>query len=222
MIRRSRRTLPATLVALVLLGGCVAVIVSLVQRLRDTGEYISYNTVARYVHETAWSDLPVLFAALAAVVIGVLLVAAAVFPGRARVLPLTAEDPAGDLDAGVRRGDLAAMLRGAATRVDGVESARIRIRRDTVTVTARTDRHNQDGMAEEVCAALRARIQQVGRPVRRVRTELHGPKSPTVKRGRRADAPARGSHASMARAGQRQAEDLPATGAAPRPGTGGR
>lgn len=173
MIRRSRRTVPAVLVALVLAAGCVAVIVSLAQRSAGTREYLSYDSVARELHATTWGEWPVLAAALALIVAGVLLLAVAVLPGRARMLPLAAED---GMDAGVPAGDLRALLRTAATTVDGVDSARITLRRGTVRAIVGTDFHRgHTEIADEVATVLSNRIQELGRPARRVQVRVKGP-----------------------------------------------
>ncbi|GGL46804.1 DUF6286 domain-containing protein [Nocardia jinanensis] len=174
MIRRPRRTVPAILSAGILLAACIAVIVALIQRLTGTHEYLSYDSVARYLHGLTWDDPVVAAVAVAAIAIGALMLLAAVLPGRARVLPLNA-DTADGIEAGVDRRDLRAMLRVAANSVSGVHSARVKIRRTTVTVTARTDLHNREGMAEEICDVVGTRVQQIGRPVKKVGVRLRGP-----------------------------------------------
>ncbi|WP_280426540.1 DUF6286 domain-containing protein [Nocardia carnea] len=182
MIRRSRRTLPAVLVALVVAAVCVAVIVSLAQRWAGAPEFLSYDTVARELHATTWNEWPVLVVALALLAAGALLLAAAVLPGRPRVLPLRTGD---DMDAGVPTGELRALLRGAATTVDGVNSARIVLRRETVRAVVDTDLHRgHTEMADEVCAVLSNRIRELGRPVRRVQVRVKGPEK--ISGGRRA------------------------------------
>jgi hypothetical protein len=182
VIRRSRRTLPAVLVALVLAAGCVAVIVSLAQRAAGTREYLSYDAVARELHSTAWGEWPVLVAGLALLGAGVLLLASAILPGRPRLLPLNTDD---DMDAGVPAGDLRTLLQDDATTVDGVSSARVTLRRSTIRAVVDTDRsRGHSEIADEVCTVLSNRIQHLGRPARRVQTRVTGPRS--VSRGRRA------------------------------------
>lgn len=173
MIRRSRRTLPAVLVALVLAAGCVAVIVSLAQRWAGVPEFLSYDTVARELHATTWNEWPVLVAALVLLVAGVLLLTTALLPGRPEVLPLKTED---DMEAGVPAGDLRALLRGDATTVDGVDSARITLRRGTVRAVVETGLHRgHTEIADRVCAVLSNRIQELGRPMQRVQVRVKGP-----------------------------------------------
>ncbi|WP_280399968.1 DUF6286 domain-containing protein [Nocardia carnea] len=182
MIRRSRRTVPAVLVALAVAAGCVAVIVSLAQRSAGVREYLSYDTVARELHATTWGDRQVLVAAVALLVAGALLLLAAVLPGRARMLPV---ESGNGMDAGVPAGDLRALLRTAAKTVDGVNSAHIALRRGTVRAVVDTDFHRGHAeIADEVCTVLNNRIQELGRPARRVQVRVKGPEK--VSGGKRA------------------------------------
>ncbi|MEU7144813.1 DUF6286 domain-containing protein [Nocardia sp. NPDC046473] len=178
MKRRPRRVIPAIMVAVLLLAACVAVAVSLIQRLIGAHEYLSYDTVAADLHGMTWHDMPVLAVGVAAVVFGFVLLALALWPGRAAVLPLDTDD---GMSAGVTRGGLRTALRSTAASVDGVSSARIRLRRKGVKVSARTDRAGADGLPEEICETLTRRVQEIGpQPVRRVRAKLHGPKTGEV------------------------------------------
>lgn len=184
MIRRSRRTLPAVLVALVLIAGCGAVIVSLAQRWASASEYLSYDTVARDLHATGWGEWPVAVAAAVLLVAGAALLVTAILPGRPRVLPLRADD---GMDAGVPAGELRALLRGDAKTVDGVNSARITLRRGAARAVVDTDLHRgHTEIADEVCAVLSNRVQELGRPVGRVQVRVKGPGK--VSGGRRATA----------------------------------
>ncbi|MFI9408186.1 DUF6286 domain-containing protein [Nocardia sp. NPDC052316] len=175
MIRRSRRAGPAIVVAVLLLAGCVAVTVSLIQRLVGAHEFVSYDSVAADLHGMQWHDLPVLGVGIAAMVFGFVLLALALWPGRAAVLPLAADD---GISAGVTRGGLRTALRSAAGTVDGVSSARIKLRRKAVKVAARTDRAGSEGLPEEICERLTRRVQEIGpQRVRHVRAKLRGPKT---------------------------------------------
>ncbi|MGN2641731.1 DUF6286 domain-containing protein [Nocardia takedensis] len=173
MIRRPRRVTPAVLVALALLGLSVAVGVSLAQRLLDTSQYLSYDTVATELHARTWSDPLVLIVGIVVAVLGAALLVAALWPGRPAVLPLADGD---DLRAGVSRGGLRTALRNAASTVDGVESPRVGVRRKVVTVRGDAWRSDTDGVADQVCSAVNRRVQEIGSPVRRVRARLRAPR----------------------------------------------
>lgn len=174
MIRRSRRAVPAILVAVLLLALCVAVAVSLVQRLMGAHEYLSYDAVATELYETRWNDLSVLIVGVVAVVLGVVLLAAAMWPGRLVVLPISDSDK---MSAGVSRAGLRTALRATAGTVQGIDKPRIQLRGNMITVFGESRRRNTDGIAEEVCATLTRRVQEIGPPVRRVRARLRPSKT---------------------------------------------
>ncbi|MFI5783849.1 DUF6286 domain-containing protein [Nocardia sp. NPDC051570] len=159
MRRRPRRTPAATVVAVATLALSVAVIVSLIQRLTGTHEFVSYDTVAAWLHGTTWRSSWVLATGVTALVIGVLLLGSALVPGRAVVLPLTAEE---DLSAGITRRGLRTTMREAAYTVEGVSTARIRLRRNRVGVVARTERAVAQELTEPVRAAVEQRLAELG------------------------------------------------------------
>ncbi|WP_239476881.1 DUF6286 domain-containing protein [Nocardia arizonensis] len=174
MIRRSRRVIPAVVVAIVVLALCVAVSVSLIQRMAGARQYLSYDTVATRLHDLTWGDYQVLIAGVAVALLGLLALGAALWPGRAAVLPLSESD---EVRAGVSRAGLRTSLRTAAAQVEGLESVRVELHRKTVTVRGQAWQSNTDGIAEEVCAAVTRRVQELGPPVRRVRARLRGPRT---------------------------------------------
>lgn len=165
--------IPAVLLALALLAAAVAVIVSLVQRLTDTREYVSYDRVAAELYATAWGETPVLVAGIVALALGALLLLAALWPGRALLVPLVDEE---GLRAGVSRRGLRAAVRESAETVDGVTARGVRLRRRSVKVTASTDRVDSAGTAEAVADRVSNRLREIGtRSLRRVRTSLRTP-----------------------------------------------
>ncbi|GAA5060137.1 DUF6286 domain-containing protein [Nocardia callitridis] len=175
MIRRPRRVVLATLVAVVLLALSVAVAVSLIQRLVGAGQFLSYDTVAGWLHGATWNQTVVLVVGAIAAAVGLVLLLVALWPGKPVVLALA---PEGEVSAGVSRQGLRTALRSTAHQVDGIESARIRLRRKSIKVFARSDRTDYDGLADVVCDTLTQRVQQIGPPsIRRVRAKLSGPKT---------------------------------------------
>jgi hypothetical protein len=159
MKRRPRRAIPATVLALALLGGCAVVLLSLVQRLAGTGEFVSLDTVARRLHDTAWDDPWVADVATAAVPVGFALLTAAVLPGRPVVLPLTADD---EIVAGIARRGLQLALRDAAQSIEGVHSVRVRLHRGRIRILARADRAHLAGLPDTVRAAVDERLTRIG------------------------------------------------------------
>lgn len=181
MIRRPRRTLPAVIVALVLLALSVGAIVWAVQRLAGAREFVSYQRVATELHGRTWDDVPVLVTGVVLAALGLVLLVLAIWPGRAVVVPLAGDD---GLRGGVTRRGLGTALRASATTVVGVSAARIRVRRKAVKARIRTDRARSEGLAEAVCERLTTRVQEIGpQSVRKVKASVHG--------GRRAKAEGR-------------------------------
>jgi hypothetical protein len=175
VIRRPRRSTPSALVALVLLAACVFVAVVLIQRLVGERPWLSYETAASRVHGTAWQDLPVLIGGIAAVVIGLVLLVAAILPGRPTVLPLVSG--AEHVDTGATRASLRNSLRGAAASVDGVASSKVKLGRKKVVARVRTNRTTTDGIADAVRAAVGTRLDEVSPLTRpRVRVRLSSPR----------------------------------------------
>jgi hypothetical protein len=170
MIRRPARRLPASLAALVLLGACAIVATSCLQVLLGRRPLLEYRAIAAALHATRWSDLPVALGGGVAVLVGLVLLALAVTPGRPTVLPLAPTSTA--VDSGAARRGLRRTLQAAAGSVDGVRAVRLTVRRKRIDATVRTNRTVTDGLAEEVRAALDRRLGEIApatRPLPRVR-----------------------------------------------------
>ncbi|MFC4127758.1 DUF6286 domain-containing protein [Nocardia rhizosphaerae] len=169
MIRRPRRVVPAVVVASVLATVAVLVVVSLVQRLAGRAELVSYDSLAARLHATTWDSGWVLAVGIAAVVLGVILLSIAVAPGRGVVVPLEAGD---GIDAGITRRSLRAAIADAAQSVDGLERARIRLRRKKIQVSGHTG-NPVPQTAAEIGTAVGARLDRI-RPghTPRLRTSL--------------------------------------------------
>lgn len=159
MIRRPRRVGAAILVAVALLALCVAVVVALVQRLSGSREFVSYDSIATRAHDTAWGDPVVLLVGVAVALIGLVLLALAITPGRATVLPL---EPLEGSDAGIERRSLRAALRRSALGVGGIDSARVRLRGRTIRVSANSDRVDIRELPETVRAAVAHTLERIG------------------------------------------------------------
>jgi hypothetical protein len=176
MMRRPRRTIPAAVTALVLLGMCVLTGISVIQLIADERPLISYAAIADLAHTTRWDSLAVAVAAGLVMLIGLILLLAAILPGRPTVIPLDATNIDADtgtaIDAGASRRSLHSTLRAAANAVDGVTATTLALRRRTITAVVHTHRTTREGLAEAVHAALSHRLDQISpatRPAVRVR-----------------------------------------------------
>lgn len=158
MIRRPRRSIPATVTAVVLLAVCVVVAVCAVQLALGEPALINFTALTQAAHETQWTDLAAAIAGGVAVLLGLLLVLAAIVPGKSLTLALATDESA--VDAGISRASLRTALR-AAARVDGVVGAVIRLRRKQIRAVVRTNRTTIDGLADAVRAAIEHRLDQI-------------------------------------------------------------
>jgi hypothetical protein len=176
--RRPRRGIPATLTALVLLAASVLTAIDAIQLLAKTHPLISYARATGELHKLHWNGPVPAITAGVLIALGLLVLLAALVPGRPVVVALTeltqtSDDPGTTkgLDAGVSRRGLRTMLGTAAASVDGVASATLTVRRNVVAATVRT-LGSSEGMADTVRAALEQRLDQVSpaqRPALRVR-----------------------------------------------------
>ncbi|GAA3524579.1 hypothetical protein GCM10022222_03920 [Amycolatopsis ultiminotia] len=157
MKRRPRRSTAATLTALVVLAGCVLVTVVAVQLIIGERPWVSYPAVAGALNRTQWTNWWTAFGAIAAVVLGLCLLLAAILPGKRTVLPLH-----GAPDSGASRASYRSTLRAAATSVDGVSAAKVRLGRRRVRVRVQTHRSREDGLTEAVRAAVTHRLDEIG------------------------------------------------------------
>ncbi|MGW6446884.1 DUF6286 domain-containing protein [Lentzea sp. NPDC055074] len=150
MTRRSRRVLTATLTALVLLAASVLVAVTAVQLALGEPPFLPYDSLVGSVHDLTWSAREVAVAGGVVAAIGLLLLLAAIVPGRARTAAL-------DQHTAVSVRGLRNALRSAAV-VDGVESAAVKVRRRRVRAVVRTRRAVVDGLGDTVRTALEHRV----------------------------------------------------------------
>ncbi len=173
MKRRTRRSIPATLTAVVLLAACVLVAVVAIQMIAATTPWFSYESAARTLHDTHWNDVVPAVAGGASALLGLVLLLAASLPGKLTVLPLE-----GEVDSGASRRSYRSTLRSAASTVDGVSRVRVRLRRRTVSAAVTTGRTSTDGLADAVHRALERRLDQLT-PVARpsVRVSVHSARS---------------------------------------------
>jgi len=170
--RRPRRSTPAVLTALVLLAACVLVAVVAIQMIIGEDPWVDYRSVATALHGTHWNDSVTALAGGVLALVGVLMLIAAILPGAPTVLPLSG-DPAG-MDSGATRRSLRSTLRSAASTVDGVNTAKLRLGRRKVAAVVRTNRTNATGLDDAVRAALEHRLDQLNlanRPIPTVKVQ---------------------------------------------------
>ncbi len=169
MIRRPRRTVPATLVALVLLSAAVLLTVSCVQLLIGQPPLLPLTAIGAAGAAVTGASPAVLAAAAVAALLGVLMLVVALAPGTPTVLAL---DPGwAGIDTGVTRTSLATALTATARSVDGVDTARVQVRPGQVTTTVHTPLTEGRELREQVATALDQRLTDLA-PIRSPRVRV--------------------------------------------------
>ncbi|WIX98140.1 DUF6286 domain-containing protein [Amycolatopsis mongoliensis] len=159
---RPRRTIPAVVVATLLLAACVLVALSAIQLLLGHSPLIPVDRLVSAGHRLHWHDIGVIAAGVVVATAGLLLLAAAVLPGAPIVLPLDDHPGAGgQVAAGVTRRSLRKTLLHSAETTDGVTSARLRLHRRRVTITVRSHRLDLAGLDGRVQEAVDQRLDSI-------------------------------------------------------------
>ncbi|MDH2390384.1 DUF6286 domain-containing protein [Streptomyces sp. HNM0663] len=109
-------------------------------------------------------ETPVLVGAGIAAALGVWLIVLALTPGLRAVLPMRRAE--GIVRAGLDRDAAARVLRDRATEVAGVQSARVRVGRTSVSVRARSHFRELDEVRADLDAVLDAGLRELGLAVR--------------------------------------------------------
>lgn len=158
MIRRHRRVLPATIVALVLLAAMVVLVVSCVQLLLGQPPLIPFGTVVPIAAALPWSSGTVMAAGAVAAALGLVLLACAWTPGAATIVPLA---PTEHSTAGATRQSLRRIVTSTARAVDGVHSASATVRPRRVGVRVRTPLRDPGELGQQVRAAIDDRLAEI-------------------------------------------------------------
>lgn len=187
LIRRPRRSTPASLLALAVLAVCVLAAVSVIQQLVEQPPVIPLAALDNFGKGLHTNDTVMIAAGAAAAALGLILVTSALLPGRPNTLPLGGVTPATagddvtnggttdpsadgrpvagwhqDAAAGVSRSGLRVALRTTAADADAVDSARVQVRRRRVKASIRTETRDTDAVRATVTSALGRRLERAG------------------------------------------------------------
>ena len=158
-VLRPARTPAGAVVAFALtagLGLCAAEVVSALLG-RPLG-WLPVSGLLDLAAHRAWWELSL--PALLTGVVGVVLLLLAALPGRSRLVPVETSDPL--IVIGITRVGLRRTLRAVAQEVDGVERARVRLRRRTIEVRVITGPESSGSMLRQVGIAVGDRLAAVG------------------------------------------------------------
>lgn len=180
MIRRPRRIVPASLLALGVLGLCTVTAISIIQELARRALLLPLPAFARHLRVLYTDDIGVVGAGLVAALLGLVLLGCALLPGRAETLALAAgdrPDPESGTPpvAGVTRSGLRTALAATLADVDGVDAVQIQVRARRVTARVRTELTTTDTVREtvrQVAADRLSRTDLAQTPDLRVRVAL--------------------------------------------------
>jgi hypothetical protein len=156
---RPARTPAGAVVACILtvvLAGTAAEVVSAL--LGSPLRWLPVDRVLELAGRHTWSELP--FAALWVAGAGLTLLGLAVLPGRCRLVPVETSDP--KIVIGITRVGLRRTLRAVAEEVEGVDRARVRLRRRTIEVAVVTRAESTGAMLRQVGIAVGDRLAGVG------------------------------------------------------------
>ena len=159
MIRRPRRVVPATLVAVLLLAAMVLLVVACVQVLLGQSPVIAFGDLGAQGATLRWADLVVLVAGGVIAALGVVLLICAWSPGKPSVLPLAATS--GGSSAGASRSSLRRAVEQAAGDVDGVSHASVKVGPSRVRATVSTPLRDNGGLSGRVEKVVGERLTDI-------------------------------------------------------------
>jgi hypothetical protein len=150
----------AFILAAALIAASVVVIAEVIAfALHHSPLLVHWTTWYQWARKTRWDAFVVRVWSAILILVGVLLLALELKPRRVTRLPLRTGDDA--TDAAVTRRGLAGMMRAAATGVDGISSATVKVRRRRASITATSAARGRavaGALTEPVTQALRSRV----------------------------------------------------------------
>jgi hypothetical protein len=165
-VRVINRVLAALLSLALMVVGVLLIVEVIADRVSTRPAIVHWHAAYAWATRTTWSAGSIRVTCALLIVAGLLLLAAEL--RRARVARLRAEPArsgAAGIDTAYTRRGVAAAVRSAVTRVDGVGAAVVKVGRRKIKIAARAtarDKTASRGLQEPVSAAAAARIQALG------------------------------------------------------------
>lgn len=160
--RRPARSVPAALTAVVLLALGVGLTWAAVQRLvQGTWPPFASQTAA-WIAASTWGSIAVLGVTVALTVIGLILLVAAMKPGRPNALPIDPGSPDGSIEVVMARRSLAKLATARASQVDGVDSVSTVVGARRVTVTVKTPSQQRSEIEQQVRDRVTRALESAG------------------------------------------------------------
>lgn len=159
-IPRRHRVIPAVVTATVLAAAGITVVIDVIAVQTGHRALIwPYQQIADQLRASRWDATPILAVAAAITFLGLLLIAAALIPGKRTLIPLDTGDP--DLVVGTSRRSLRRTLTDAALSVDGITTATARPTRRAVKVSATSQLRDPAGQRAQVTDAVNHRLEEL-------------------------------------------------------------
>lgn len=162
--RRSSRSVPATITAVVLLALAVAGAWIGISRL-ITGSWPTFlRSLREAMSELTWSSPAVWAVAAVLTLLGLIMVLAAILPGQHTAVRLTNPDGADSrsTETVMSRRGLAKLASTHLDQADGVDSASVKATARKVTATVRTPLHNAPELSGKLKSSLERKFAQIG------------------------------------------------------------
>lgn len=162
--RRSSRSVPATITAVILLVVCIAVAWAAINRLLS-GSWPSFLAPAgEFLSGQTWASPAVWAAAIIVALTGLILFLAAILPGKHTAIRLTGPDGADSkvTETVISRRGLAKLASSHLDQADGVDSASVTATAKKVTATVSTPLHNAPELAGKLTRSLERKFDQIG------------------------------------------------------------
>jgi uncharacterized protein DUF6286 len=154
---RPRRLVPGVLVAAVLAAaGILGVIQAASAALDHPLWNLPHRDFAGPLQDTHWDGTATLAVAAAVAFVGLVLMLAGLIPGRPRAIPLASSDDS--VVTGAPRRSLRRSLARLAEAVDGIDRAKVKLRRRSIKVRATTRLRDTAGLRENVHSAVQDRL----------------------------------------------------------------
>jgi hypothetical protein len=152
-----RRVLPSVVTAALLTAAAIILAVEVIGALvsRPPG-LLPVADLTRLGQNLRWDDILVLAAASLLATLGLLLLLLALRPGRLRAIPLRSNDA--NVVLGIARPDLRRYIARAAQNVDGIDRARVKVRRHRIRIRAVSPLHHTAELTDQVRSAVAQRL----------------------------------------------------------------
>lgn len=175
--RRPTRTVPATIVSLVLLAVGVGLVWITVLRLLNGRWPTFLSSLHKWLAVLNWGSAIAISVSLAAVVVGLILLVCAWKPGQPNAMVLQLDrssDAAGSTEFVMTRRSVARLATGHAAQVDGVDSVSAAVTARRVALSVKSPSEQRSQLAETVSARVGEALQGAGlQPMPKITTTVH-------------------------------------------------